>query len=168
MKEHIRKAAEWWQSLAARERQMVAIGGSVLALFLVYACIWSPLQNSVDTMRKRIVTQEKLLVWMRTADQEIKQKESSGQSGSQAVSPVVLLGLLQKQVEQRGLALYLTQMKQTSEAAVEMHFQKVDFDKLVGFLIAVAKEHHVSVTQMSASAGAAPGQVNADIVLKSG
>jgi len=160
------KVKEWWNALALREKQAVALGGSVLAIFIVYAGIWMPYTDHVSAMRKRIESQEKVLLWMQAADREISKIEKQSGNSGKPVSPVVLLSLLQKQIDTTGLGRNLTQLKQSSNASIEMHFQKVAFDKLGGLLIAIAKEHNVSVVQMSATADSTPGEVNADVTLK--
>jgi type II secretory pathway component PulM len=162
-------AKEWWLALTPREKQTVSIGGSALAIFIIYAGIWSPYLNHVSTMRARIKSQQKLLLWMQAADQEINkiEKQSPGTSGK-TIAPVVLLSLIKKQVDHAGLTENLTQLKQSSNAAIEMHFQKVGFDKLSSLLIAAAKQYNVAVVQMSVTAESTPGIVNADIVLKNG
>jgi type II secretory pathway component PulM len=107
---------------------------------------------------------------MQSADSEISmiEKQSPGTTGK-PVSPVVLLSLLQKQIDAAGLGQNLTQLKQSSNASIEIHFQKVGFDKLSGLLIDAAKRYNVSVVQMSAAAdNGTPGVVNADLILKSG
>jgi general secretion pathway protein M len=164
------KVKEWWNTLATREKQVVAAGGTLLTVFIVYAGIWSPYVGRVSAMRGRIESEQKVLRWMQSADSEISmiEKQSPGTTGK-PVSPVVLLSLLQKQIDAAGLGQNLTQLKQSSNASIEIHFQKVGFDKLSGLLIDAAKRYNVSVVQMSAAAdNGTPGVVNADLILKSG
>jgi general secretion pathway protein M len=167
LKEIWLKIKEWWFSLALREKQAVVLGGTVAALFIVYQFIWSPLIQRTDTMRKRIVAQEKTLLWMQGADKEIEKLASQQSNGGyKALSVVVLLSLMQKQVNHAGLEQQLTQLKQASNESVEMHFQKIDFDKLIAMLMKVVKEERISIAQLSVKAEDTPGIVNADVILK--
>lgn len=158
------KLKEWWNALAERERRTLTIGGLLAALFLFYALIWSPYLNRVADLRKQILAQEKTLSWMQTADKEIRKLESEHTPKAEALSPVELLAYLQKQLTDSGLTA--AQLKQISNDSVQMQFQKVDFDRLIGFLIKVAQAQSVTITQMSAMADVSPGVVNADVTLK--
>jgi type II secretory pathway component PulM len=166
MKESWAKLKEWWASLALREKRAVTLGGSLLGIFIVYQFIWTPYTNYIGEMRDRIQKNEKMLVWMQSADKEIRKIEAQSKNQNKPVALVVLLGLLQKQINTASLEQYLTLLKQASNESIEMHFQKVDFDKLMRLLTAIIKEHSVSISQMSAIALNEPGIVNADIVLK--
>ena len=167
MKEAWGKLKEWWLTLALREKQAVALGGALLGLFIFYQFMWMPYLHYVDAMRVRIKTQEKTLVWMQAADKEINKIESQSKNKSKSLTPVILLGFLQKQINQAGLEQNLTQLKQATNESIELHFQKVAFDKLIMFLIAVIREQSVMLTQMSVTTEKnIPGMVNADIILK--
>lgn len=162
------KMKNWWQNLAAREQRIVAVGALAASIMLFYLLIWGPYLDRIDAMRKEIQSGYKTLAWMQTADAEIRKLENQSAKKESAVSLVTLLGILQRQVDQAGLTSSLTQLKQAAQDSIEMHFQKVAFDKLMGLLITVMKEQSVSVTHFSVVADAAPGVVNADVVLRIG
>lgn len=166
MKELWAKLKEWWSHLAPREKQVTSIGASLVILFIVYQWIWTPYLEGVDTMRHRITADQKTLLWMQAADKQIQTLEVQGKAKTKSVSPVVLLSQIQKQVNRSGLEQYLTQLKQTTNEAIEVHFQKVEFDKLITMLAKIMKEQDVSITRLSLIATDAPGYVNADMVMK--
>lgn len=166
MKESWSKLKEWWSSLALREKQAVALLGAFLCIFMLYACIWAPLHNAVSVTRTRIATDQKTLIWMENADKEIKKIEGQSHNKGKSVTPVVLLGELQKQIAQAELEQQLTQLKQITNDSVEMHFQKVEFDKVIALLATITKEENVTITQMSAIAEKAPGLVDVDVTLR--
>lgn len=166
MKEHWLKAKEWWAGLSLREKQAVAGGGVFLAIFIVYQWIWSPLVSQAAMMRKRIVTQQKSLLWMQAADKELQKAQGQSQTRNKSASPVVLLSVIQKQINHAGLESSLSQLKQASNESIEVHFQKVEFDKLVAMLTFLIKAQSISIAQMSVMAEGTPGIVNADVVLR--
>ena len=164
MKENLQKLKEWWAGLALREQRAVAIGGIAVVIFTAYQFVWSPLASHAEMLRKQIVTQQKLLAWMHATDKQLRQ--TNGQSRvSQQLNPVLLLSYLQKQIQQTGLKPALKQLKQAGSDSVEMHFHKVEFDKLIVFLTQAVKEQAVTISQLSVVADVAPGIVNADIHL---
>lgn len=168
MKEEWGKVKEWWLHLNLREKQAVFFGSIIVAIFILYQFIWSPYLEKVADMRQRIVTQQKNLLWMQSADKEIRDLQKHATKQQAVVSPVIFMSVMQKQIDNTGLSQYLTQLKQSTNDAVEVHFQKVEFDKLISLLMTVVKEQQVAVTQMSVVADSTPGIVNADIILKVG
>jgi len=84
------------------------------------------------------------------------------------VSLVVFLSQMQKKINQSGLESYLTQLKQSDNESVEIHFQKVEFDKLIKLLMTVMKEYPATVSRLSVTATDAPGYVSADVWVRQG
>lgn len=167
MKESWSKIKEWWSNLASREKKAVILGTFFLGVFIVYQFIWTPYVNHVAAIRMRIVKQQQTLEWMQQADKEVRKINSdAGKNKNKITSPVILLGLLQKQINQDGLEQSLNQLKQASNDTIEMHFQKVEFNKLIRLLTAILKEGNVSINQMTAMSINTPGMVNADVILK--
>lgn len=166
MNEQLLKAKEWWSGLAERERKALTIAGIVLAVFIVYQFVWAASLNAVSEMRKRIETQQKLLVWMQSVDKDMQKKQGNQTARKHATSPVSLLSAMQEQIKRSGLDRNLKQLKQASSDSVEAHFQKISFDKLISLLGVIIKENSVSISQLTAVADAEPGIVNVDLVIK--
>jgi type II secretory pathway component PulM len=156
------KWLEKWSHLSLKEKQAVIIGSSVLMLFILYQCIWMPVLGSLANMRQRITASQKTLVWMQAAD---KTMQGSEIVQHKTISLVALLSEMQKQIKLAGLEPYLGELKQAVNESVEMHFQKVEFDKLVVFLMAMTREYPISITQMTVNAQDTPGVVNADLMV---
>lgn len=165
MKEFWMKLKEWWSNLALREKQAVSIGGSLLVIFIIYFWMWTPYINHVASMREKITSDEKTLVWMQAADKAMQKAEDKTGAKTKSLSPVALLGEMQKQVKLSGLEGALTQLKQGANESIELHFQKVEFDKLIKLLAKAMKEKHVSVSHLSLIS-IEPGLVSATIVMK--
>jgi len=163
--EQIAKIKAWWQQRKDREKQAIVWGGSVLGIVILYVGIWSPFLSSVSELRNHIKTDKALLAWMQAADKEI-QKKSKNTTQTQILSPVELLSALQKKVQQTGLDKYLTQLKQSSNDAVEMQFSQVEFDKLINMLMSISKTYQITINQLSAQPTDKPGVVNVSVMVK--
>lgn len=159
------KIQEKWQPLADREKKAVLIGGAFLGVFILYAGIWSPWLNHLEAMREHIHTQQKNLVWMQNVDTQLVQLEKNPKQSEHVTSPIALLSILQKQVDEARLQSNLVQLKQASNETIEIQFQKVSFDKLMQLLIHISKEQSVQIATLNATADTEPGLVNADVVL---
>src|SRR5262245_16878412 len=167
-KEWLEKLKQWWNPLATREKQAVLAGGSFLILLIFYMGIWQPLLHHIQVLRERVVSSEKTLSWMQSADNMLNKLNRSAAQKNKPVSLVVFLSEMQNNVKQAGLDAFLTQLKQSSIDSIELHFQKVEFDKMMGLLMMVMKEYPVTVTRLSVVASDASGLVNADMVIRQG
>ena len=165
MNDHWIKAKEWFANLSTREKQYVVGGSIVVGIFIVYQFIFSPLLDSISSMRKRIHSEQNLLVWMQEADKKIQSVEKESHNQGKSLTPVVLLGVIQKEVKASGLEHSLQNLKQSNANAVELSFQKVEFDRLIKLLTALIKAYGVTMTQMSVTADTAPGVVNAELII---
>jgi len=168
MKDVWMKLKEWWINLALREKQAVMAGSILLGLFIVYQWMWTPYLNHIASMREKITHDQKTLLWMQSADQAIQKVESKSIAKNKPVSLVVFLSQMQKQIKQSGLGQFLTQLKQSGNESIEIHFQKVEFEKLIKFLTTVMKTYPVSISHLTLVAADSSGYVNADIVIKQG
>ncbi len=163
--EYKAKFDAWYDTLAERERQMVTFGGIGVAILLIYALIYAPLVNHAAGLRDKIKTDQKTLVWMQAADKQIKAIEVQGTARAKTVTPVEMLSILQKNINDNKFDTNLTQMKQASNDAIQLQFSKVSFDKLMAMLITIMKQNAVTISQMSVTADSTPGVVNADVML---
>lgn len=166
MKTHWQQIRNWFQQLAPREQRIIRVGLVVVGLILVYQWCWSPLVSHQHTLRRRIHTQETMLVWMQSADKQLQQAAKTAQPAAAQMTPVMLLSLIQKQIKEAGFVSQLKQLKQAGNDTVELHLQRVEFDKMMVFLTRLLSQHHVLVSQLSVAADVTPGIVNADIYFK--
>lgn len=156
---------EWWNNLALREKQLVSIGGIFLVLFLIYFFLWSPLNQKVASLRSQIRQNQDLLAWMKDTDKEIQSLEKTSAPKPNR-SGGSLLSLVQKQVEHSSLSGSLSQLHQVESDSVQLTFKKVDFDKLIAWLIEVTQQEGLVITQLTVTPSGTPGIVGADLILK--
>lgn len=157
-----------WLGLSERDQRISVLGGLLLVVFFAYTVIWQPIHNATSMLRKKLVAEQQTLAWMKATDKELKKVEAvkkSIPSEGKATSLVLLMSAIQKQINQAGLEQYLTQMKQASNRSIEMHFQRVEFDKLLKSLIVLINEQNIIIDRMSVVNSDALGIVNADILL---
>src|SRR3990167_1640892 len=164
MQDKIKLLKDRWQQLSLREQKALRFSGLLIVIFMIYQFMWSPFLQQVAMMRERIKSDEKILAFMQQTDRAIKEEESKITPNNRLSSPALLLSFLQKQIVQAGLQHNLGQLKQASHDTIEMHFQSVEFDKLMQLLLLVIKEQHLMITQMSAVTEGTPGIVNVDII----
>lgn len=163
----LNKYKEWWNNLAQREQRLLLIGSISLTLFMIYIFFWSPLSAASELMRQRISKNEKLVVWMQAVNQEINElTQFKSADKNKSYSPVEMISVLQNQINRAHLQDQLTQIKQTGNDAIEIHFQKVNFDKLSAMLIKLSETQNITITQIAVKATNSSGFVSADVTLK--
>lgn len=157
---------EWWNNLALREKQMLVLGAFAIGIFLIYILLWSPLQNKVSSLRNQIQHSQELLAWMKDADKQIQalEKNSQKKSGSKATGSI--LSIVQKQIKTSPVASDLSQLHQVENDSVELSFKKVNFDKLMEWLIPFTQKQGLVISQITVKPSGSAGIVAADLVLK--
>lgn len=150
--------------LSKRDKKITIFGLVSIIGLILYLGVYSPLQNHVHTLRGQLDQDQKLLAWMRETDQAMNQIKPVNQNNKTA-SPIILLSALQKQVNEAGLGLALTQLKQGAGETIVLHFQKVEFDKLMRLLLTAIKQQNLIIVEMSAKSSVR-GFADLEIVLE--
>ncbi|MDR3478886.1 MAG: type II secretion system protein M [Gammaproteobacteria bacterium] len=156
---------EWWLNLSSREKQTTAIGAILVILFLVYALIWSPLANSVETLRERIHHNQALLSWMQQSDKKIDALEKNQEITTRTPNSS-LLNIVQTEINKTPFASNIVQLQQAENESIDLRLQKVSFDSLIKWLTAICRKEQLLITQLAITPGATPGIVDAEIKLQ--
>lgn len=156
---------EWWDNLALREKQMLLLGFFFISAAIIYFFMWSPLSEKEENLRHQIQRNNELLSWMQETDKQILtiEKKTPIQPSRTKKS---LLGFVQENINGSTLKENLTQLHQFETDSVQLVFQKVEFDKLITWLIKMTQQEGLTITQMSVTPSASAGIVQADLVLK--
>lgn len=163
----MKEIREWWLNLAPREKQYVFTGGCALTLLLIYALIWSPLANKVQSLREQIQHDQVVLAFMKETDKQIHELEKSPRSSSNKTASS-LLGTVQSEINQTPFAKNISQLQQAENDVVSVHLQKVGFDNLIKWLTAFCQQQRVIVTQATVTLSDTPGIVDMDLKLQFG
>lgn len=158
--------AAWWASLQKRERYVLAIGAVVVSVLLCWALLWYPLAHARQELTARVARENADLNWMRQAQsqaQTLHAKGARGQVGRQGKS---LLALADGSARSAGLADALKRVEPTGNDNVRVTFDVADFDALMNWLDALARDYGVQVTDLSADKVEGLGLVNARVTLR--
>ncbi len=119
-----------------------------------------------ETLRARIQQNNHTLRLMQQTDQQIQQllKTSQGKNNLPAES---LLGTLQTEINNSIFASSVTDLRQGENDSTQFKVHNADFDQLIVFLTSLWKNHHFIVADIAITPTAAPGEVNAAVVIQS-
>ena len=157
----------WWESLSARERLLVAGGATLTLALLLYALAWQPFQASSRRLRQSVAEQRAELASMRQMAQEIKQL--GGSSGKPLPADGrSLLTLVDQTARAAGLGAALKRVTPQGEDRLGVQFDAVEFDKLIPWLGALERDHHIAIINLSVDRATATGLVNARLIVQGG
>ena len=160
----MKEMKDWWLNLALREKKMVTLGAIVVALFLVYKILWSPLVDANNNLRTRVLHNQETLSWMRQADQRIQALLKTSEKNVSATGS--LLGIIQTDLHQSGLATEVSELHQADNDSVAFSFKKIEFDQLIIFLTTLWEKQGLLVSQITVAPGNGPGEVAAEVTIK--
>ena len=121
-----------------------------------------PLQRSVAQARRQVAGKQADLQWMRSMGPALA---AAGPGPATAPTGQSLVVLIDTSARESGLGQALTS-SQPAGGAVRIQLESADFNLLVGWLSRLASQHGVRVESASVTGSAAPGIVNASVVLR--
>jgi general secretion pathway protein M len=158
--------AAWWQGLQQRERQLLTVGATLLALFLFWLLIWHPLANGRASLESAVIRQREALATMRAQALEVQRLRAAGVSGRAERQGKSLLALADATARGAGLTGALKRVEPVSAKSVRVTLELANFDALIGWMESLARDFTVQATDFSADRADGVGLVNARITLE--
>jgi general secretion pathway protein M len=156
----------WWSKLQAREQRMLSVGAVISALLLGWALLWYPLAHARADLQTRVARQRADLAWMRQGLGEAHELHAQGTHGRAERQGKSLLALADVSARGAGLAGALKRTEPTGGKSVRVSFEVADFDALVNWLDALARDYGIQATDFSADKVEGLGLVNARVTLE--
>ncbi len=153
-----------WRALPAQQRRLAAIGGSVLAVVLLYSLLWSPMQNELARLRDSAPQERNKLAVMQAQAQEVEQLRASGKT--MAGRGGNILATLEQLATARGLRQNITRMEPEGTHGAQVTLEAAPFNGLLTLLHELQTQNGVRVDHASIEVHANPGHVNARLTLR--
>lgn len=154
---------EWFNALALRERVMVSIAAVFIALALVYAVAWSPLNSSVTRLEQSVEEQQVLKQWMQQSAAEVNRLRNAAGGTTDHRS---LLAVVDQTSKQSQLAPAVKRIEPDGQELVRVTLEQASFDDLMIWLGSLQRNFGVSVADVSIDRQAASGRVNVRLTLQ--
>jgi type II secretory pathway component PulM len=154
------KLAAWFHSLAPREQRIVAIGGAVALLLLMFGA-WLPVERRVARLEQQVQTRRADLAWLQTVAPQLAAFRARP-SGTGNESLVVIADRV---AHETGIARSLN-TQAGSDGTLSVRLEQVAFDSMLNWAGELVQHHGVRVISASIDSGAATGIVSATIVLR--
>lgn len=155
----------WWQSLSARDRRIVQIGGVVVAAMLFWALWFDPLQRARQSLAGSVKQAEADLVYVQSAAARLAGLQASGSATVFDRGGKSLLALADASAREAQLANALKRIEPVSGGRVSVWLEAASFDAVAQWLEQLQQHFGVRADEFSISRGAATGQVDVRVVL---
>lgn len=156
----------WWDGLQVRERRLLGVGAAVVAVLLGWALVWYPLAHARADLDKRVARQREDMAWMRQAAGEARELRAQGTHGRAERQGKSLLALADVSARSAGLSGALKRVEPAGGKSVRLSFEVADFDALMNWLDALARDYGVQATDLSVDKVEGLGLVNARATLE--
>jgi general secretion pathway protein M len=158
----------WWRGQSGRDRRMLQVGALAVVLLLGWAFVWYPLARAREQLQARVERERIDLAWMRQTAAELATLRAKGERGQVDRQGKSLLALADVTARGAGLAGALKRVEPTGTGpkSVRVSFETANFDALIGWIDALARDYGVQASDLSADKIEGMGQVNARVVLE--
>lgn len=159
------QAQQRWQQLTQRERYLVMGAGAALAVMIFYQLIYAPLTSAITRYQQDVINDQELLVYMQNSVPHIL--AATGQAKpEQTISADMLLPTIENSLTEGGMMEVVSSLNLTNENTVDIQFNEVEFDGLLGWLVQIRKKYGIQVETFSAKPIELPGFASATVQLK--
>jgi general secretion pathway protein M len=153
----------WWQRQSARDRVVLSAGALLVVLLLGWAYAWLPLQQSRTALAAEVAQAEADLVWMRSVAPELQGLRSAGTATGLDRAGRSLLALADGTAREAGLGAAMQRIEPAGAGRVNLWFEHVPFDALVGWLESLHQRYGVDVDELLVERAVDTGTVNARV-----
>ena len=152
----------WFDSLAQRDRMVLAAGAVLVVLIVAWAFIWTPLRSGAAELDDAVAEKHQLLATLLRA----QALSGPAQSGAGAAATQSLVVLVDQTHRAHGLTGTLTRNQPDGTDGIRVTFQAASFDSLVNWLVALQRSYGVAVESANFSGTRQTGLVGATFVLR--
>ena len=153
--------AQWWSLRTRPERSVIALGGTVLALALLWLLAWDPMQRDNERLSRRLAEQRIALAEGRRESDAIAGLARS----APAANPGDARAAIEAALARRNLKSAAGAVDRVDDQHWHVAFTGVAFDALTALLEGLQRDSGVRATEVSLTARVEPGQVRADVTL---
>jgi general secretion pathway protein M len=156
---------DWFNALQPRERAFVTGGTLLVAVALLYAFAWLPLDRKQSALAVSVAEWQRSVVELGALKDMPATGNPSPAAPDARQTPVVIVD---RTLRARGLDSALRRSQPTTSNGIRVEFQNVAFDDLALWLGDLSTQYAMEVTSgaFSAPAQAEPGRVDATLTLE--
>jgi len=151
---------DWFNGLQPRERLILGSGAVAAGLIIVWGLIWLPVRSGSLELRDTVAEKQRLLTDLQRA--ELVQPGDA--TGGGPIRTQSLMVLIDRTARSSGLAF--TRTRQDGPDGMSVSFERTSFDGILSWLIALERDHGISVESASFNMARERGLVTGQIFLR--
>ena len=156
----------WFNSLQARERQLVILAGVVVAVFFFYVFVWQPLDKNTTRLSGLVERQKKVYSAMLQMAPRIQSLQRVSKTSRTVNTNTSLTALIYQTGQAKLKGAQLKRVEEGQKRSVRVWVEKVAFDDMLLWLEELSKQYSISVDSLVADREAEAGRVNVRLTLK--
>jgi general secretion pathway protein M len=157
---------QWFDSLAPRERLLLAVTAVIVVLAVLYAGVWEPLNQGVAHMHKEVKRQAQLIAWLDHTAPKVKALRAGGHHGAPKAQGTPLLTIIDKTSKDKGLDGHIQRIQPRGDDAAQVWVAAAPFDNMLAWLYRLQARYGVTILSISLKRGDNTGQVNGHLSLE--
>ncbi|WP_455211324.1 type II secretion system protein GspM [Kaarinaea lacus] len=154
---------EWFESLEARERQMIIGGATTLLVLSIYFLGWEPFINGLHDLQESTQRKQLDLAWMQSAAKEVKQLQATQTAPVRFTSGQSLLGVIDRSAKSKQLGDSMKRVQPDGTSKARVWLESAKFDVVIGWLEELERRYGVSIETITFEKQAEEGLVDARI-----
>ncbi len=148
----------WFAGLTQREQLSVLVLGVALALYLLYALVWSPLDARRDTLARQ---NAEIAESLTRVDAMVSELLALRETGAKPGTRRNLTSVINEST--RRLQLPVSRLQPNSRGEIQVRLENAPFDDVLGWLYEMEFGEGLLVREVSITEGGSVGRVNATV-----
>ncbi len=153
----------WYAAREPREQRVLRVGAVVAPLLLVLVGL-TLLQRAGAALEHRVAAKQKDLAWIRAVVPTV----AAAGPGRAADSEQTLVQIVDRSINESGLATVVTGALPEGEKTLKVQFEKAPFNNLLAWVKRLAEQQGLRIKAASIDAAGEPGTVNASFTVSDG
>lgn len=150
---------KYWYSLSLRDQRVLGIGAFTVLCIMLYSLIWSPMQDTLKSLRPQVISRSADLAWMRQQAVLIQTLTNSS-AAKKGVNKQPLLTVVDQTAKAQKIRGQIKQIQPGKETGTaKIWFEKVIFEDWLRWMDRVSVKG-ISVTRASITKSADSPKVN--------
>lgn len=163
MKAYLQRFRAWWATLAQREQRVLAAGGVILGLVVLYLGAWEPAVHASHARQIALEDARALATLLETLAVEVQRNRGAG--GGTAGAGQSLLSVVDQSRRASALTKPPSRLQPEGDTTVRIWLEDVPFDALLRWLADLQLRYGVRVDTADIERESGPGLVNARLTL---
>ncbi|MGH1486803.1 MAG: type II secretion system protein GspM [Cellvibrionaceae bacterium] len=152
------KLITWWEGYEPREQMIIAIVGTLFAVFLFFMLLIDPVMSWHDSERKKLAQSESLVLEVKELAARIKAKKQSGgnKRSNKSLSVLIDSSLRENELVMRGF-------QPGANKDARLRLENAAYPSLAQWLYDLEYRHNVTVIDLSLTPAKASGRLMVNV-----